>query len=82
MQRVKVSKIQSVKNNRSYSKETKLLRFRLAETETPLAARIPGVVRRRPRVEPQTVVVAFQVEDVRVAVRIGLCDASSMSLPA
>ena len=55
----------------------------VSETETPLVVRIPGVVRFRPIVvEPQTVVVAFQVEDVRVAVRIGLCDASSMSLPA
>jgi len=53
-------------------KETKDLRFRLAETEHELVVRIPLAVGWRPKAaQPQTVVVAFQLEDVRVAVRVG-----------
>ena len=55
------------------NKEAKILRFRLAETEHELVVRIPLVVGFRPIVvQPQTVVVAFQLEDVRVAVRVGV----------
>ena len=55
MQRIKDSKSQSVKNY----KETKDLRFRLAETEHELVARRPLVGGYRPSdVQPQTVVAA------------------------
>lgn len=53
-------------------KETKDLRFRLAETEHELAARTPLAVGSRPMaVQPQTAVVANQLEDARAAVRAG-----------
>lgn len=48
----------------------------VSETEHKLVVRIPGVVGLRPIVvQPQTIVVAFEVEDVRVAtlVRIVWC---------
>ena len=68
MQRIKDSKSQSVKNY----KETKDLRFRLAETERELAARIPPAAGFRPSaVQPQTAVAARQLEDARVAARAG-----------
>ena len=68
MQRIKEPKSQRVK---SY-KETKGLRFRLAETEHELVVRMPLVAGSRPiAVQSQTVVVACQPEDVRVAVRVG-----------
>ena len=51
---------------------TTLLRFRLAETEHELAVRIPLAAGPRPTVaQPQTVAVACQLEDVRVADRVG-----------
>jgi len=69
MRRIKDSKSQSVKNY----KETKDLRFRLAETEHEPVARTPLAAGLRPTaVQPQTVVVALQLEDVRVAVRVGV----------
>ena len=68
MQRIKESKSQRIKNY----KEEKVLRFRLAETEHELVARIPLVAGLRPTaVQPQTVVVALQLEDARVAAGVG-----------
>ena len=53
-------------------KETKGLRFRLAETERELAARTPIVRRPRPSAaQPQTTDAAFELEDVRVAAGAG-----------
>lgn len=47
---------------------------RVSETEHELVVRIPLVVGFRPIVvQPQTVVVAFQLEDVRVAIGVGVC---------
>jgi hypothetical protein len=44
----------------------------VAKTETPLIVGIPVFVRFRPIVvEPQTVVIVFQLEDVRIAVGVG-----------
>ena len=43
----------------------------VSETERKLVGRIPLIVGLRPIVvEPQTVVVAFEVEDVRVAIAV------------
>jgi arsenate reductase-like glutaredoxin family protein len=51
----------------------------VSEAEHELVVRIPRVVGFRPIVvEPQAVLVAFQVEHVRVAIGVGLCDAPSM----
>lgn len=45
----------------------------MAEAERKLVLRIPPVVRLGPiLVQPQTVLVVIQVEDVRVAVPVGL----------
>ena len=53
-------------------KETKDLRFRLAETEHELVDRMPLEVGLRPTVDqPQTAAAASQLEDVRVAVGVG-----------
>ena len=65
------------------AKRPKDLRFRLAETEHELVVRIPLVVGFRPIVvQPQTVVVAFQLEDVLVAVGVGVvrCNRSEISI--
>jgi hypothetical protein len=44
---------------------------RVSEAERKLVVRIPPVVRLGPiLVQPQTVIVAFQVEDVRVAIPV------------
>src|SRR3989344_2417027 len=68
MQRIKDSKSQSVKNN----KETKDLRFRLAETEHEPVVRTPLVAGSRPTAEqPQTAAAACQLEDARVDPRVG-----------
>lgn len=54
---------------------------RVAEAEHKLVVEIPGVVRIRPVVvEPQTVFIVFHVEDVRVAVPVGMCAAPPVSL--
>lgn len=46
----------------------------VSETKRELVVRIPIVRRLRPIVvQPQTVVVAFELEDVRVAVGVGVC---------
>ena len=46
----------------------------LSETENKLVLRIPLVVRLRPIViEPQSIVIVFQVEHVRIATGISLC---------
>ncbi len=53
----------------------------VSETERELVVRIPRVVGVRPIVaQPKTVVVAFEVEHVRVAIGVSLCDASSVPL--
>ena len=49
-----------------------------AETEQKLVLGIPPIVRIRPIVvQPQTVLIAFQLEHVRIAIGVGLCDMSS-----
>lgn len=46
----------------------------VSETEYELIVRIPLIVGFRPIiVEPQTVVMMFEVKDVRVAVLVGVC---------
>ena len=46
----------------------------VSETEHKLVVRIPRVVGFRPIVvEPQTVVIPIQVEDVRVAIGVRIC---------
>lgn len=55
---------------------------RLSEAKDNLVVRIPLVVRFRPVVvQPQTILIVFNVEHVRVAVRVSLMhDVPSMSL--
>ena len=53
----------------------------VSEAEHELIVRIPLVVRLRPIVvQPQTVIVRFEVENVRIAVGVGLCDVPSVPL--
>ena len=56
---------------------------RMAENEDEAVVRVPLVVRVAPiRVEPPSIIVVFDVEDVQVAVRIGVVwDAAITSSP-
>ena len=44
----------------------------LSETKDKLIVRIPVVVRFRPIViQPQAITITFQIEDIRIAIRVG-----------
>ena len=54
----------------------------LAETKDKLIVGIPLIARIRPIVvELQTAVVTIQIEHVRIAISVGLCDTPSLPLP-
>ncbi|MEI6490796.1 MAG: four helix bundle protein [bacterium] len=73
----KISRIPKRKTTTSEVAEKKAV----SETEHELVVRIPLIVRPRPIVvEPQTVAIAFELEDVRVAVGVGSCETPSVPL--
>jgi len=67
------------KNRNQWVAEKKIV----SETEYELVVRIPLIVRFGPIVvQPQTVIIVFNAEDIRIAVTIGfLCGTPSSSLP-
>ncbi len=55
----------------------------LSKTEHKLIVRIPPIVRLRPIVvEPRPILIAFNVEHLRIAVRVELHDVPPLPLPA